>query len=385
MKKIILLISILMCLTLLSFVNGTEITHYPGNPNIGFENTANYNVIFDGEGEAEIIAKINMINLNSELNTIILEIPGNIRIINAIQEYDASDRDEQTDEQRNKYYYNNPKHYAKINYSKTGFSETNVYEFKLANPTRELESTSIILHYKANGYVQPGFNKKFEFKTIKIGHDQTNVRVAIDVVDGLYLKNGKSKIGYYNNYGVFDSAKGMQSREISQAVSRIGYTGQYTKQTGGLDPWETYNVYGTYTDSWLVYNLTPIIVILGLISLVFFIGIIGFKKLKKTKEPKLKSYLAGIGSVIGISILWGLEIFLLVNLRDLVGYQYDDLIGALSFIIILLITLVTLILTPIYVGLKSKSNYGFMVVVVQVISAIIILVLGTVILVILGV
>src|SRR3989338_1556591 len=86
MKKIMSLLFISMLL--LSSVFATQISPSFNPPNnFPFENNQYYAVLFDEEGEATVIAKINLQNMQKqEMKNLLLEIPGNAQILYVIQE-----------------------------------------------------------------------------------------------------------------------------------------------------------------------------------------------------------------------------------------------------------------------------------------------------------
>ncbi len=168
--------------------------YYPPNQNT-FGTNQFYNVVFDGEGQAVVVAKINVQNLKKDaINDLIFEIPGNnVRIISAFQEsyekeqkcsyysYDcvtyAKDtqctqydkdgdcvryekvcvkQDKQCASWYNQTIY--PPKYYSLEKTEEQLSNSKRVEFKLDVGIKEQESTTLILYYKADGLASEAFD-----------------------------------------------------------------------------------------------------------------------------------------------------------------------------------------------------------------------------------
>ncbi|MBT5023018.1 hypothetical protein HON01_09380 [Candidatus Woesearchaeota archaeon] len=390
MRKIIFTLFILIVLGLclqMEFVNASQPIYNKYFDEIPGQNKMGYNVLFDGEGEAQVLAKIDIWNYyGNEINNLVIEFPKNVRMINAIQKYSTEEKTCRTWNYNNgektdcQYWNTNYKHeFALAKYDVAETSNVKIYDFKFEKEVGELEKSTLILYYKVEGYVQEGLMNQFNFETLKIGQDVAQARVAIDVIDGLYLKSGKTKIGYQANS--FDTVKGfgsigaIESSSMLQLSNRIGMSGQLVKTGTGLDPWETFQVTGEYTQYWIVMHFWLMFgLFLGIVLSVLGMSF-GFKQIKKTKDLVVKSAITGFCSTFILGILWTIAIIFLENLSDLIGRKYDDLFGVVIVLVMIIITLSLIILPSIYIGVTHKAKYGFITVGAQIVSMILLIII----------
>jgi len=240
-----------------------------------------YSVIFDGEGEAAVNAKLNLenIDIDKNIDKLMVEIPGNdVRMIKAIQEISAQSRQcrrwepipmpmdyeegsitmPQNISQRCIEWYPyvaGPRYYT-LKFEKEQLSKSVQFTFSLPDPVLPQETISILLYYKVSGYVQEKAGIfHFNYETLKIPYDVESVRVAINVQEGLYLEGGEAKTDYLPSSTTYSLQKaplaleGVQDEAISKFSRDIQYAPGYTKSTSGLDPLESFIVEGKYAKS----------------------------------------------------------------------------------------------------------------------------------------
>ncbi|MBW3022988.1 hypothetical protein KY308_02705, partial [Candidatus Woesearchaeota archaeon] len=285
---ILILLAVFIPKSLAEVASKTSIAYpYPGTQ--PFASNQYYSVHFDEEGEAAVLAKFTIVNAkDSSIDEISVEIPGtSVRIINSVQEAMAQRRScaqwddkcvEQVEGQCSKYErtcvsyktYGTFQGYYSIDYTEQRLSKSTAYKFKLSQEIGPQESATVIIYYKAEGYVKKSFGiYNFDFETAKIKYDVDNVRVAVNVQPELYLKGGQSRVDYLPQIGASFAAEKLSTSVAAESsglatLSRtIEYQQGYTKQTSGLDPLESFHVEGKYADSWFALNTLSIM--LGII------------------------------------------------------------------------------------------------------------------------
>ncbi len=374
-----------------------EKPYYPYNQN-SFGTNQFYNVVFDGEGQAVVVVKINIQNLGKDaINDLTLEIPGkNVRIISSLQEfyekeqrcsyynyncvtyakdaqctqYDSNGECVKTEkicikqDQQCASWYNQtiyPPKYYNLEKTEEQLSESKRVKFKLDVAIKEQETTTLILYYKTDGLASENLGVfDFDFQTIKMNFDTQQVRVSVGVNPDLYFEGGEAKVNYQPNFAVFDkaelmSAKGIQSQELSDFSRNIEYSYGYVKTAQGLDPWESFSVKGKYATSWFALQKWKIfsvsLVVLALI-VGFILGIVRLLKFKKTSLPIAVGF-SSLASSILVTIVWfgGIK---LLQLFSTFSYSSNSqmfiLLLGLMWIILLLIVLFA---PSIYFGVKQ--------------------------------
>lgn len=355
-------------------------------PQWGFGTNQFYSVNFDAEGEAEVIAKLSFNNIDKESGQFIIEIPGNnVRMIAAVQEvkmqeqycsYWKDDCIEMQDRICIKsericanWYDQQTIKYAPVGFSEEKLSDSSKVTLNIKAP--EQEQMTFLIYYKAKGYVDESLNVyNFDFRTIKSSYDVKNVRVAVNVQQGLYLKGTDSNINYQPNVG-FDAAyksvqtsQPEQSAYLSDLSNRVEWQQGFVKQASGLDPWESMSVEGKYSKSKFLINIWSYALWLFL-AIVLVLGIrVAYKKLsiKKIRAAQPISHfemaMIALGSSVLLSIGWWLVV-LLMNYLSMVRFN-EYLVPPLVIIVILV--LLALLLGPsIYIGTTKGARYGFMV------------------------
>ncbi len=405
--KIKILTILLICILILPVafakigVFAPESYPQPTTFNIGQDQS--YSVIFDGEGEATVAAKLVINNIQeTSLKELKLEIPGNdIRIIAIVQEYYYLKKtcsrygeicvDESCRYDYNKcieyteYPYGNPLYYL-IDYTKEELSKSTIYTLELPQKVKSQQSANVILYYKTEGYTTKNLGKfNFDFETIKNEYDTNSVRVSISVNEDLYLKGVKSQIDYRSNFlaaeGSFNKLSGTEeSADLQRFSSQIGYYGGITKTAQGLDPWESFHVKGTYAKSkFALYAVNTFLIILGIIFVLWLFYFFVVRRLirMKTKNRTLKVIGGGVGGAVGVIILWFIAWFLIRILG-----KYNSMI-LLPIILLFGILIFIMFLGPsVYIGIKEGVGAGIWTLVITAIS---LLILSIIIIVLLGI
>lgn len=423
MRKIKLFIPFLSVLILSFFListifaEETERTIMPPYEGRIFGQNHYYQVVFDGEGEAAVAAKLTLQNTTKEeTSSTIVEIPGNnIRMIRAVQEVYEKEKECRNWEQicmeeeegrcvryerkcqewywRTRLY--NPTYYT-LEPEKEVLSNSIKYTFELESALKEQEQTALLLYYKVPEQAQ----KKrgifyFTFETAKVPYDLDKVRVAVAVQEGFYLKGGEAKTEYKSNFQALEEAapamRGVESQSLSRFSSQIEYAKGYVKQTQGLDPWESFTVKGQYAESWfMLYKGKIISWIIGII--VFFVllglGIRWWIKKKGARireegtSPRmvegwlpLKILGVAFGSVIAILIILLAGAFVLSNMSSWIGYHYSGFLALFVIIIEGIIVLALFFGPPIYMGVKYGLSIGVWTVLVSIGIMILLLIL----------
>ena len=366
MKKILL---ILMALLLVTSVYAEESIRMPTPiDGAGLGQNQFYSVVFDGEGDAIVAAKLKIQNIGKDnLKELNIEIPGeNVRLVNIMQEvirfqkicgsYDPKGNCS--------YYYDQqiwPPEYYSIDKNAEKLSESVKVTLKLPVELKEDETGTVLLYYKTDSYIKKSlgiFN--FDFETIKWSYDTDKIRVAVNVQQDLYLEGVKGKIEYQNNFATAEKAlvSGVQSADLQQFSSQIEWQQGIVKEASGLDPYESFHAKGRYAESWL--NLNRGSIGTGILITIIILGLSYYFVYRKIKKAKgnivLKSISVGVISGIVSIALWILISFLLDWIRQFIYYQYSSLLTLLIVLIVGIISLVLIFGPALYFGFK----HGFM-------------------------
>lgn len=386
-KKIFSVMLLLLVLVKISFAMSPVAFSPPFYENRDKGTNQYYSVLFDGEGEAAVAAKLTFQNLGTEaFKELKIEIPGEVRLINTVQEIQKVEKvcnytrkvcdetntnfdkicpensdcillpsnnckevcDSWTDQ-----YTSNYLTLEKSEVLRQGAKEITI---KLIDLIKPQETGTIILYYKVKGYTSNVLGVyDFDFQTIKTNHDTNQVRVSINVDNDLILKEGNSKVNYQPDFGGFETSLAAESSEKMSVYSRnIEIQDGFVKTAKELDPLENLHVKGTYSGSWLLLNFWKVTItsILVLLSLVFVA-----KQVKKLRSKKIKQNvfsevpLTSLLSGISITLLWYLGMKSIEWLSFL--FYHNSGIWIALLVITGFAMLVTIAITPaIYFGQK---------------------------------
>lgn len=301
-----------------------------------YNNAQYYDIMFDGEGEATALTNLDIKNIyNYPLEEYKLEIPGNSRIVSVVQETSEG--------------------YKKLDYRKTSFSDFSVYYLKLNKKLNPDENTQILIFYKASGYVRENFGVyKFGFQTIKQDFDIDFTRVVVNVNEDLYLREGESSIRYVNNFLGYEKSLGasvLDSSMVKQYSNDIKYKQGYVKTTYNLDPLESFNVNGKYSNSW--FNLYKFQIflwtIIAAIIVVFLIRYTKWKNLKNILALNIIS--ASLSSAISTSIIVFFS-------NSFMRYNSNDLLQLILGIILIVLISFSFLGPSVYIGTKKGFLSG---------------------------
>ncbi len=304
---------------------------------------AYYSVVFDGEGEADVAAKLIFLNMGKEpISKIVVEIPGiSVRMISSVQEIHERYRTV----------------YTTLDAEKEQLSNSAKYEIKLEQPIAGQETGTVLLRYKATGYAKESLGAfNFKFETAKVAYDVDYVRVAVNVQEGFTLKGGRAGVNYRPDFSAFGSTTEMKAAEstaLSGFSSRIIYESGYVKETRGIDPWESFSVKGTYSKSWLRLNIGKVaLIVLIFAAVTGGLAFGGAMLMKSRKSSAVAAVAAGTLSAAAI--------FLVVLVARYLPYDHlrSPLLLILIFVLIAALLLAGLLAPPIFVGIRYGIGMG---------------------------
>ncbi len=272
-----------------------------------------YTVIFRGNGEAIVYAKIAITNPDEKpMTEFSFEVPKvsptemaiyQMKLPQECQNYNYNDparpclqyRDPDYAQQYYYYGYSNGKaEYQKIQYTKSG----NLYKFTLPTPVEAYKSTAIIVAYAAKGYVSESVGLyKFNFETLKVPSRIQEIRVAVDVDSDLLLKGKQSSVNY-NTLGLQSSELSAPSAvsgvSLDKVVGQIGSYGPLVKTAKNLSPNESFMVKGEYATSWFRLYLSSILLTIFII-LAVLVGIYFLARFLKKRNGQNGQMGSGAG------------------------------------------------------------------------------------------
>lgn len=247
-----------------------------------------YTVVFRGNGEAIVYAKLVVTNNNdTALREYSFQMPdvkvGEMVIYQMKQSsecirYDNSYRQYNWDETRpcleyrsadylNSYYNSNVKNeYQKVNFTQSG----NQYKFYIPTAVQPGQTTAFVVAFSAQGFVDKFFGLfKYNFETLKVPSRIQEVKVSVSVDSDLYMEGKKAEVNYNESssglglsYGVA-TGLGASSATYDRKVSTIGTGGTVQKSAKNLAPDENFSVKGEYAkSSWRLYANSIIFFIL---------------------------------------------------------------------------------------------------------------------------
>lgn len=204
-----------------------RIAPYPGGTNYVTNFNQYYSAFFDEEGEAYVALTFDLSNADdASIDMLNIEIPGrNLILLNVLQQ--TNDRscmewsnvcEEYSDVSQTcvQYDYNgncvrfekpclkmkqdcvryNPgynRQYKQIDVEPVKLSNSYTLPINFIDTVEAQETSNFMLIYKVDGYSDEVLGaKKFEFETAKFPYMSNNVRVSINVQEGLHLKGTKS-------------------------------------------------------------------------------------------------------------------------------------------------------------------------------------------------
>ncbi|OGM10944.1 hypothetical protein A2Z22_03690 [Candidatus Woesebacteria bacterium RBG_16_34_12] len=352
----------------------------------------NYTVVFRGNGEAVVSARIVFTNKTDKaLNEIKLRVPGVVPKEFSIYQvfkqgycmrYEVSKCSEYSEPNYYESYWGESK-YQKAKY------ELDVDTLKITLPTSIAvnKSGAFFIYFRTFGYAKKNLFGAYQyvFESLQAEEDIRNLRIGISTDSDLILRGVKGEIDYrFEEPAVanLESSGADVSAQKSVAIDRyVGQIGQgkIIKTASNLASLESYTVKGAYAGNRLkLYGkeITIIFASLVLVFLVFaFIARTVFKKFKKGEKPSgtkdekanypsekvklllINSALSFLSSLLITGYTFAVY-FIGRVLLDLVGYQYEALLIIFLVIISIVIYLVLFLALPIYLGFKKKVGWA---------------------------
>lgn len=221
-----------------------------------------YTVFFDEEGEAYVALRLDIFNKDTQpIEFLNLEIPGDHMIIyKIIQEHSYG--------------------YEEIQAKPTRLADS-VYLTLDIMPIVKGQKSTFLVFYKVEGYVDSFLKKHdFEFETIRIPYLTNDIKVTIDVQEGLELKGKDSKVNYMPDFNMLNKGAALEAAEFRKMSDVMIRDYGYTKNANMLDPYESFSVTGTYAKNWFYIHLNLIMgIAFGLIGFIAILMFILFVKL----------------------------------------------------------------------------------------------------------
>jgi heme/copper-type cytochrome/quinol oxidase subunit 4 len=224
--------------------------------------------MFDDRGLASAAMRLDYVNNGqSAVDHIALQIPGrDVKVVSAFVKEECLPENGSVRDYG--YYYYDDCPYPGYSFVPAGVSDLGGGRYRIAlnESIPNGKSTSVLVFYRAFGYVKDDITgKRFDFETPSFDFDVDGTRVAIDVDEDLYLKEGGSEGNYRSMKstvmaGVPDYAGGSQNLQsaLSSSYSYVGYASGYVRQKSTLLAGETFTLSGTYGRGWLQLHLPEI-------------------------------------------------------------------------------------------------------------------------------
>lgn len=352
-----------------------------------------YAVSYDGEGDAIVRAKISLENtLREDLDYLVFEVPGHITVYRIVEEKGFCGPQPLYQDYRviEEPAYYEPSYYGgcvngntSLDYNKDYSSSSTFLRFRLANPLKEGERTSITLLYKIPGSAEKGLGKyDFDFKTIIDSKAilVEKVRVAVSVAPGYYLNEGGGEVDYRKDFfsaGMAQEAasKSIAAPEYMDYSRNIEYAQGYVEQASNLDAWESFHVKGSYSGSWVYMNLLKLLV--GAIALagLAFVSRTALRKALSLSSSRNKRSVASAlsgnaaGRIIATGFLCAIGLVLLyfialggAHLLYGLPWYYRELTSLIGALIMVVLSLGVVIVPAVIQGRKHGIAEGFLVV-----------------------
>jgi hypothetical protein len=270
-----------------------------------------YSVIFRGNGEAIVYAKIVLTNgSETPMTSLPIQIPGTApyeitsyqitlpqecvnnqynreKQINECKEYRDADYD-------GRYYsgwsYNKTAKYDRVKIDTDG----DKHILSLPMTIEPNKTSAVIISYATKDYVNKSAGLfKYTFPTIKVDSRIQDISVSVDVDSDLYLKGKKSGVDYgESGGGIADGLNSgislsIESRDLDKISGSVGQYGVLIKTAKNLSPNESFEVRGEYANSksrlYLSRIVSGILLVAGIIFGVWLINRLRPKKPKTIK------------------------------------------------------------------------------------------------------
>jgi hypothetical protein len=321
-----------------------------------------YSAVLDGEGEADVAAKLTFQNTQKELiEAVVVEIPGTqLRLLNALQEYTLT-------ENRSGYYPYYRTAYSTLKPQQETLSRSVMYTIPLEQPIKEQETGVVLLRYKSAGIAVKSMGAfSFTFETAKTAYDTDSVRIAINVQDGYHLDNTASAINYRIGFAeaAAFSGKAAESAAVSRFSQSIEYERGLVKHAYSLDPWESFTITGHYAESWLRLHYRGMLASALAFAALAAVAVAGTRTLLRQRNAAVIAVAAGILSALSMAGVTLLTMALLQNSNKWFGYGSSNALVLLIMLLIAALLLALFLLPPAVVGMKYGAAYGIITILV---------------------
>ncbi len=371
----------------------------PPTPYYGGSPGHYYQVVFDGEGEAAVVAKIVQLNTGKGgLDKIELEIPGRVNVRYIFQEipsqtcdnycvrydnvcaktetvctrWDATAKnctsweDKCTQystacaEYSARCYDSYERVFVPLDFKEEQLSWSKKLTISLSKPVEQGGSGNLIIYYKATGYAKKNVNFDFDFETIKSSMDTPHLRVAVGVDDDLSLRGGETKTSYIPNFGSFGSfaaekniaLTGERANFVRSLSDNVVYAGGYVKTKSNLDPWESFHVAGRYNEKnlwFLNYYEEAGAFAIALLGINFLVrgGLARIladfiKRIRKSSASRIT--LAGLASAVFVAVSVATVIFV----GSALTYMFRNTIAGILVLIVGIVAVLLSVAFPVY-------------------------------------
>lgn len=371
-----------------------------------FGQDQNYTVVFRGNGEAVVSAKIAFTNATeSPLSEIKLRIPRvepkevfvyQVFLQDVCVRYNPSVYDSVTRSypQQVCAQYQEPNYYQTYwggaRYQKASTNiDIDTLTIGLPKAIPANKSGAFFVYFRAFGYAKKSMFGSFTytFESLKAEESVRNLRVGISTDSDLFLKGAKGEISYrientaLQSFGKAGIAAPEANSAFDSYVSQIGY-GSLVKNASNLAPLESYKVDGAYADSRLklygkeIATAAFVIVFLGTLLLLFVRFVVkkvskANANLVKEENGKVKSdsprnnslmFLVSFGVSFASSIIilfYTISVFFIGTiLIERISYQFQAII-TLLLVVISFVTYSLLLFAPgVYMGVKKGMGWG---------------------------
>ena len=332
-------------------------------------NNQYYAVSFDGEGDAVVRARLTIENtIDRGIERLFLEVPGRIVVYKAVQEHPG---------------------FEVIEFEKQLTADSTILILELPHEIRENQTGAIVLLYKISRYAEKDLagNYNFDFETI-VDNEAVlveNVRVAVNVQEGLHLKGGNAEVDYRPD---FFSGRALETAasadiiapEYKQVATGIEYARGHVKTASNLDGFESFHVKGTYGESVIalylleiIAGIAAIIVIAALIKSLFYRKsaeeTFSSHQTKKREEnagkgfaPDSAARIAGVSflSAAAVVVYWTASFVFLSVLENAFYYSFSGMLALLFFVLGVIVSLAALVGPAIYVSSKHGAMEGLL-------------------------
>jgi len=342
-----------------------EIPSPSGSGNLLFGQIHSYKVVFRGNGEAVVLARLVIKNPEeTSLTKFSFELPNAAANEMSIYqekrsrycaEYDYNSSPKiclrWQDPDYASYYgydYSQKAVYKKVDYLNSG----DLYSMDLPYTVDPEKSTALVISYSSKDYVDEKFMGlfSFNFESLKVNSRISEVKVTVDVDSDLYMKGKKSQVQYSDGEYLGEIASATSGEaDLSSVVSKLSSYGPLYKTAKELSPNESFIVSGEYAKSKIRLYLSSIVMGVFVITFLFLAAYFLHKFLQKRQSQSslnqqvyesspsfftFSGFSVGFFSAVLVALMSYLTIFLMDNYNP-----RDELIAIGLVILIILVYL----------------------------------------------